>query len=101
MSDSPPRILYCHCQYAQAIPKEVKEAVAQPAAADAVERMTAHLTANGVDLDKHPIRLGASLPMTGESFTGPAAEKANALLKGSYRKGFEITVWHAAPFQVH
>src|SRR5687768_7638314 len=27
MSDSPPRILYCHCQYAQVIPKEVKEAV--------------------------------------------------------------------------
>ena len=27
MSQSPPRILYCHCQYAQVIPKEVKEAV--------------------------------------------------------------------------
>ena len=27
MSDSPPRILYCHCQYAQVIPKEVKEVV--------------------------------------------------------------------------
>src|SRR5213075_2761693 len=27
MSDTPPRILYCHCQYAQVIPKEVKEAV--------------------------------------------------------------------------
>jgi hypothetical protein len=27
MSDSPPRILYCHCQYAQVVPKEVKEAV--------------------------------------------------------------------------
>ena len=24
---SPPRILYCHCQYAQVVPKEVKEAV--------------------------------------------------------------------------
>jgi hypothetical protein len=23
----PPRILYCHCQYAQVVPKEVKEAV--------------------------------------------------------------------------
>lgn len=27
MSDSQPRILYCHCQYAQVVPKEVKEAV--------------------------------------------------------------------------
>ncbi|RFC45774.1 MAG: hypothetical protein DVB28_000345, partial [Verrucomicrobia bacterium] len=24
---SSPRILYCHCQYAQVLPKEVKEAV--------------------------------------------------------------------------
>src|SRR5882757_6849096 len=27
MNDPQPRILYCHCQYAQVIPKEVKEAV--------------------------------------------------------------------------
>ena len=28
MSDSaPPQILYCHCQYAQVVPKEVKDAV--------------------------------------------------------------------------
>lgn len=27
MSDSPPTILYCHCQYAQVVPKEVKDAV--------------------------------------------------------------------------
>src|SRR5881394_1700194 len=27
MNESQPRILYCHCQYAQVIPKEVKEAV--------------------------------------------------------------------------
>ena len=27
MSDIPPRILYCHCQYAQVVPKEVKDAV--------------------------------------------------------------------------
>ncbi len=27
MSDSPPAILYCHCKYAQIVPKEVKEAV--------------------------------------------------------------------------
>jgi hypothetical protein len=27
MSDASPRILYCHCQYAQVVPKEVKDAV--------------------------------------------------------------------------
>ena len=27
MSDAAPRILYCHCQYAQVVPREVKEAV--------------------------------------------------------------------------
>jgi len=27
MSDHSPRILYCHCQYAQVVPKDVKEAV--------------------------------------------------------------------------
>ena len=27
MSPSPPSILYCHCQYAQVVPKDVKEAV--------------------------------------------------------------------------
>ncbi|MEI7820136.1 MAG: hypothetical protein WCK55_04395 [Verrucomicrobiota bacterium] len=27
MSDTAPRILYCHCQYAQVVPKDVKEAV--------------------------------------------------------------------------
>lgn len=25
--DTPPRLLYCHCQYAQVVPREVKEAV--------------------------------------------------------------------------
>ncbi len=27
MSDPQPRILYCHCKYAQVVPKEVKDAV--------------------------------------------------------------------------
>jgi len=27
MSEPAPRILYCHCQYAQVVPKEVKETV--------------------------------------------------------------------------
>ena len=27
MTDAAPRILYCHCQYAQVVPKDVKDAV--------------------------------------------------------------------------
>ena len=72
----------------------VKSAFDHPAAVDAVERMEVHLAANGVDVAKQGIRLGPVLERAekGEQFTGPNAEKANAMLKGSYRKGFEITV---------
>ena len=50
--------------------------------------------ANGVDIEKQGIRLGPVLTRDAskESFTGADAEKANAMLKGSYRKGFEIVV---------
>ncbi len=34
---SPQRILYCHCQYAQVLPKEVKEAVLQRLCESGVE----------------------------------------------------------------
>jgi predicted dehydrogenase len=73
---------------------KVREAFEDPRAAEAVERMEAHLVANGVDIEKQGIRLGKTLTREGlkESFTGANAEKANALLKGSYRKGFEIVV---------
>ncbi|WP_367870140.1 Gfo/Idh/MocA family protein [Luteolibacter sp. Populi] len=75
-------------------PEKVREAFQDPRAAEAIERMEAHLTANGVELEKTGIHLGPVLTRDGtkESFTGPAAEKANAMLKGTYRKGFEIVV---------
>lgn len=71
---------------------EVKAAFQNPDAADAIERMEVHLAANGVDVKTKGIRLGPVLERAekGESFTGNQAEKANAMLKGSYRKGFEI-----------
>jgi predicted dehydrogenase len=69
---------------------DVKAAFTGDAAADAVDRMAAHLAANGVDLEKSPIRLGAALALGGEKFTGSHADQANALLKGSYRPGFEL-----------
>jgi len=73
---------------------KVREAFDHPAAAEAVERMEVHLKANGVDIEKEGVRLGATLTREGlkESFTGAGAEKANALLKDSYRKGFEVVV---------
>jgi hypothetical protein len=37
MSEPQPRILYCHCQYAQVVPKEVKEAVLRKLCASGVE----------------------------------------------------------------
>ncbi len=37
MSPSPPKILYCHCQYAQVVPREVKEAVLRQLCAAGVE----------------------------------------------------------------
>lgn len=75
-------------------PAKVREAFQDPRAAEAVERMEAHLKANGVDMDKQGIRLGPILTRDGskESFSGSGAEKANAMLKESYRKGFEIVV---------
>ena len=72
--------------------EKVREAFDHPAGTEAVERMATHLTANGVDVAKEGIRLGALLTTDGvkESFTGDGFEAANALLKDSYRKGFEV-----------
>ena len=74
--------------------KEGHSAFKNPAAQDAFDRMATHLDANGVDLAKTPLSIGKSLTLdtANERFTGPDAEAANALLKGSYRKGFEIVV---------
>jgi predicted dehydrogenase len=54
------------------------------------ERLCAHLEANGVDLTKTPLHLGASLALdpAKERFTGNDA--ANKLLTREYRKGFEV-----------
>ena len=65
-----------------------------PLLGEAAERMAAHLDANQVDLDKTPLSMGAPLsfdPKT-ELFTGELAEKANPLLKGSYRKEFSLPI---------
>jgi predicted dehydrogenase len=78
---------------AEATPDAARTAFAGDAnAADAFDRMAAHFDANGIDLAKTPLKLGLPLQLDGraETFTGPNAEAANAWLKGSYRKGFEL-----------
>ena len=73
---------------------EVKSAFDHPAGVEAIERMEQHLAANGVDVSKKGMRVGPLLERAteGERFTGSHAEQANALLKDSYRKGYEIVV---------
>jgi predicted dehydrogenase len=61
---------------------------------EASQRMAAHLGANRVDFKATPLTMGVDLTFDPikEKFTGELAEKANPLLKGSYRKGFELPV---------
>lgn len=63
-----------------------------PLMQDAIERFNEHLLLNAVDVVKTPRILGPILEFDNatESFTGDHADKANALLKGTYRPGFEI-----------
>ena len=65
-----------------------------PAFAEAVDRMATHMESNQVDLKKTPLTMGASLSFDPEKemVTGELAAKANALLKGSYRKGFTLPI---------
>lgn len=64
----------------------------EPSAGEAFDRLAAHLDANGVDLAKTPLKLGAALAVEPgrERFTGSRAEEANALLKGDYRAEFNL-----------
>ena len=59
---------------------------------EAFERFQQHLSANEVDLAKTPAVLGAQLTMDTEKeeFVGTSAERANELLKRTYRKPFVV-----------
>jgi predicted dehydrogenase len=72
---------------------DIRTAFSAPAG-EAIDRLMTHLEANQVDLKKAPLKLGTALAIDpkAERFTGPGAEEANALLKGEYRKGFELPV---------
>ena len=73
-------------------PADIKQAIKDASTSDAVERMMKHLEDNKVDLSKDMLALGKPLTMDPdkETFTGDNAEAANPMLKGSYRKGFEL-----------
>lgn len=71
MSENAPRILYCHCQYAQIVPKEVKEAVLRKlcesgvefeAVADLCEMSARRDPALGRLADQRAIRIAACYP---------------------------------------
>ncbi|MGB7158379.1 MAG: Gfo/Idh/MocA family oxidoreductase [Tepidisphaeraceae bacterium] len=61
-------------------------------AAKALERMKAHLTANGVDLATTQLSVGPTLTMdsAAERFTGAASARANLFLRDSYRAPFVV-----------
>jgi hypothetical protein len=56
--------------------------------------MLTHLEDNKVDPEKDLLNLGKNLTIDPEKeiFTGTGAEQANPLIKGSYRKEFEIVI---------
>ncbi len=75
----------------QAGPDEIKDKLtSNPAAAETFERCMNHIRANGVDLAKQPLTLGAFLKMDvkKEHFTNN--KQANTLLTREYRKGFVV-----------
>jgi hypothetical protein len=58
----------------------------------AYERMKQHLSANGVELDRTPVTLGAMLTLDTESerFTGEFSEQANRLRSRPFRPPFVV-----------
>jgi predicted dehydrogenase len=75
-------------------PGEINKSIADPLTSDAVSRMLTHLEDNNVDPEKDLLKLGKNLTLDPEKeiFTGTHSDLANPLLKGTYRKGFEIVV---------
>lgn len=60
--------------------------------AAAYDRFKAHLSANGIDLDKTPPTLGAMLTFDpdAERFVGEFSQSANELVAREYRRPFEV-----------
>ena len=56
------------------------------------DRFSEHLDNNGIDINKSKATLGPLLTFDPdkERFTGEMSNDANELVKGDYRKGFQI-----------
>ena len=75
----------------QLSPGAVKERLKDnPAMAETLDRVTAHLTANGVDLTSQPLTMGAFLRMDPATERFEKNTSANHQLADEYRKGFEV-----------
>ena len=74
-----------------AVPEEIRDVLkSNKAATETFERMAAHLEANGVDLTKTPLTLGAFLRMDGKKEKFKANKQANEMLAREYRKPFVV-----------
>ena len=72
-------------------PVEILEEIkSQPFAQESFERMKEHLAKNEVDLDKDKLTLGPVLKMDPKTEKFIEDEKANAMLKGSYREPYVV-----------
>ncbi len=65
---------------------------ADAALTEATGRMMEHLKANNVDLNTTPLTLGVPLRVdaNAERLTGPDADRANAMLRRTYRTPFVV-----------
>ena len=76
-----------------ASPEDCKDAInGNKMKLEVYERFAEHLDKNGVDLNKSKATLGPLLSFDPdkEVFTGDLSNDANELVKGDYRKGFQI-----------
>lgn len=76
-----------------ASPSQIREQIqGRKELAEAFEGFQAHLSNNGIDLDKTPAVLGPMLTMdsASERFTGEFADSANKLVSREYRKPFVV-----------
>jgi len=74
-------------------PSRIREAARGfPGAAESVDRLVAHLEANGIDLETNPLTLGPTLTFDGEEerFVGDHCDWANMYLKRNYREPFVV-----------
>ena len=91
--------LHCHLgnmsyRLGKEVPAEVARKAVQgsPLASDQLDRMIAHLAANGVDTTAPTLALGDAIRMDPKTDTciGPNAAAAGALAKRTYREPFVL-----------